>query len=173
MPERRWVVCQHCAVAEIADEERRSVPLRSVRAQLVAGISALDYLGKHLKRGLDYWPIRSYPGIWLVLDVRTDLTVAVARLEVEDWRSSGSPNGQDVPRSRSVDLPWHNALAIGRASGITRRLRVYRNRLYWAFEAEKSEIHLAEQSQIDLYLDCLQGLAVKVERAASGIARQA
>ncbi len=76
-----------------------------------------------------------------------------------------------MPRFRSIDLQWEAASAIGRASEITRRLRVYRNRLYWAFE-DKSEIHLAEQNQIDLYLEYLQQLAGAAIRAAEGIARR-
>lgn len=167
------VVCHHCGVVEIDGEEQGSIPVRSVRAQLAAGVNALDVLGEHVKRHLDYWPIPSYPGTWLALDVRSHLGVAVARLEVEDWRPFGLPNGQDVPRSRSIDLKWEAASAIGRASEITRRLRVYRNRLYWAFEADKSEIHLAEQEQIDLYLEHLQQLAGAALRAAAKMARRA
>lgn len=167
------MVCHHCGVVEIDGEEQGSIPLRSVRAQLVAGLNALGVLGDHVKSGPDYWPIPSYAGVWLALDVRSDLGSAVARLAVEDWRPFGLPNGQGVPRSRSIDLEWEAASAVGRASEITRRLRVYRNRLYWAFEADKSEIHLAEQNQVDLYLEHLQQLAGAAIRAAAEMARRA
>lgn len=66
-------------MGETDDHAPNSVPVRSVRAQVVAGLDTVDILGDHLKRRLDYWPVASCPGVWLALDVRTDLGVAVAR----------------------------------------------------------------------------------------------
>lgn len=160
-------VWHSCVVGETDDQAPKSVPARSVRAQVVAGLDALDILGEHLRRRLDYWPVASYPGLWLALDVRTDFGVAVARLTVEDWRVTGSPDDQQVPRSWPVDLPWDLAAAIGRSSDATRQLREVRNRLYWTLEASKNEIHLADQNQIDLYLASLPRLARSIERTAT------
>lgn len=159
-------------MAETDDHAPKSVPVRSVRAQVVAGLDTLDILGDHLKRRLDYWTVASYPGVWLALDVRTDLGVAVARLTVEDWRVAGSPDDQQVPRSWPVDLPWDLAAAIGQVSDATRHLRAVRNRLYWMLEASKNEVHLAEQNQIDFYLAGLPRLARPIERAAARAARR-
>ncbi|MBI5028386.1 MAG: hypothetical protein HZB48_06210, partial [Actinobacteria bacterium] len=104
--------------------------------------------------------------------VRTDFGVAVARLTVEGWRVTGSPDDQQVPRSWPVDLPWDLAAAIGRSSDATRQLREVRNRLYWTLEASKNEIHLADQNQIDLYLAALPRLARWIERTAAKAVRR-
>ncbi len=125
---------------------------RVVRKQLVAGLGSLPMLGDLLRDHDDRWPLLGSPGLWVVLDLRSDAGVQLARLGVENWLPEGVPSPGRWPGDASVDLPWPLARDIGRASAATRRLRINRGYLYWALEADRSEIHLAEQCQVDMLL---------------------
>lgn len=144
---------------------------RQVRAQLVEGLSRLDILGGHVRDHVDRWQVVGFSGVWLALDLRSDAGVTVARLEIENWRPEGVPSSKRLPTSVGVDIPWPIAREIGHASAATRQLRIMRGRVYWALEAQREDIHLAEQVQIDLLVAKQAKLSDLILKAAAIAAR--
>lgn len=144
---------------------------REVRAQLVEGLSRLVVLGDHMRDTADRWPVGGFLGVWLVLDLRSDAGVQVARMEVENWLPEGVPSSDRLPRSVGVEIPWLIAREIGQASAATRHLRIFRGRVYWALEAQREDIHLAEQIQIDLLLAKGAELSELILKASAVVAR--
>jgi hypothetical protein len=109
------------------------------------------------------------PDWWLILDVRQDGGAACVRLRLEKYPNEWTTDEIAV-RSWRPDLPWSTARDIGRSSVNTRHLRIFRGWIYWALEADHSEIHLAEQQQVNDYL--ARGLPVLVEDAYVWLRRQ-